>query len=79
MRRRKRLLCARLGLFRGLVFEIGDIPAAALQLKPCCRDLALKCHGMTGGALDAFRICHFLQHLILMMASAALVFIDWHR
>src|SRR5688572_12487792 len=69
---------ARLGGLRLAAAEVGGVPAAALELKPCGGHLLDECCRMTGRAGGQRRIRELLQRLELVAALRAAVFVDRH-
>lgn len=67
-----------LGLPAILVLEIGDVPAAALQLKARSRNKLVKRIAATGGTSCHRRITHLLQVFLFETTRPTPVFIDRH-
>src|SRR5690348_4486647 len=67
-----------LGLPAILVLEIGDVPAAALQLKARSRNKLVKRIAATGGTSCHRRITHLLQVFLFETTRPTPVFINRH-
>src|SRR4249920_776353 len=69
-----------LGLFLrrlgALVLEVGGVPAAALQLKPCGAQKLLESRLAAHRAFGERRFCYPLQKLFLVTAGLAAIFVD---
>lgn len=61
------------------IAKVGDIPAGALQLKSCCRDLLDERSLSAGGAITQRRIRYFLQCVVGMAARVAFVSVYRHE